>query len=69
MPAHEAVRPVHDRMPAIVLPDRFDARLDPATPVPDLLTPLPAELLDAVRVGPAVNRVANDGPECLAPAA
>jgi hypothetical protein len=30
---------------------------------------LPAELLEAVRVGPAVNRVTNDGPECLAPAA
>jgi putative SOS response-associated peptidase YedK len=59
-------------MPFIVLPDRFDAWLNPSTPAPDLLallTPLPAELLDAVRVGPAVNRVTNDGPECPAPAA
>jgi hypothetical protein len=55
-----------------VLPERFDAWLDPATPVPDLLallTPLPADLLESVRVGPAVNKVTNDGPECLAPAA
>jgi putative SOS response-associated peptidase YedK len=72
VPANETVRPVHDRMPAILTPDRFDAWLDPATPTPDLLalqTPLPADLLEAVRVGPAVNRVANDGPECLVPAA
>jgi putative SOS response-associated peptidase YedK len=72
VPANEAVRPVHDRMPAILTPDRFDSWLNPATPLPALLAlliPLPADLLEAVRVGPAVNRVANDGPECLTPAA
>jgi putative SOS response-associated peptidase YedK len=59
-------------MPAILTPDRFDPWLNPATPTADLLallTPLPADLLEGVRVGPAVNRVTNDGPECLTPAA
>jgi hypothetical protein len=34
-----------------------------------MLAPLPAELLEAVRVGPAVNKVTNDTLECVAPAA
>jgi putative SOS response-associated peptidase YedK len=34
-----------------------------------LLAPLPAEQFEVVRVGPAVNKVQNDTPECVAPAA
>jgi len=51
--------------------DQYDRWLDPSTPAAELLsmlTPLPADLLEAVRVGPAVNKMANDGPECLVPA-
>ena len=72
VPANGVVRPVHARMPAILLPGQFAAWLDPATraaALHALLAPLPAGVLEAVRVGPAVNRVANDGPECLTPAA
>jgi putative SOS response-associated peptidase YedK len=70
-----AVAPVkeyHDRMPLILPPDRWDAWLDPASKVADLmplLSPPPPGYLEAVRVGSAVNSPRNDGPECLAPAA
>jgi putative SOS response-associated peptidase YedK len=70
--AVEPVSAVHDRMPLILPPERWDAWLDPAATVPSLLpllAPPPAGLLEAVVVGPAVNRVANDGPACLAPVA
>lgn len=70
--AVEPVSDVHDRMPLILPPDRWDAWLDPAATVADLLpllAPPSAGLLEVVPVGPAVNKVANDGPECLAPAA
>jgi putative SOS response-associated peptidase YedK len=70
--AVEPVSAVHDRMPLILPPERWDAWLDPNSSVASLLpllAPPPAGLLEAVVVGPAVNRVANDGPECLAPAA
>jgi putative SOS response-associated peptidase YedK len=72
VPPNEVVRPFHDRMPAILLPGQYDLWLHGDTPTVELLralAPLPAEQLEEVRVGPAVNNVANDGPECLAPAA
>lgn len=55
-------------MPAILLPVQYDERLDPPTPVPELLgmgKTLPAEPLEAVKL----NKVADNGPECSAPAA
>jgi putative SOS response-associated peptidase YedK len=70
--ANDLVRPIHDRMPAILPPETWDRWLDTRTPVPELLgmlAPFPAELMDVVRVGQAVNRVANDSPECVTPAA
>ena len=70
--ANELVRQVHDRMPAIIRPDEYDAWLDPQTP-PDrllgMLRPYPASEMELVEVGPAVNRPGNDGPECQTPAA
>jgi putative SOS response-associated peptidase YedK len=68
----EPVRGVHDRMPMILPPDRWAAWLDPSAAVIDLLPLLapPVEgLLEAMRVGSAVNNVAIDGPECLTPVA
>jgi putative SOS response-associated peptidase YedK len=59
-------------MPLILPPETWDAWLDPASTVPDLLpllVPQPAGLLDVVRVGPAVNKAGTEGPECLTPAA
>jgi hypothetical protein len=36
--------------------------------LPSLLVPFPVDLLKEMKVGPAVNKVANDRPEYLAPA-
>lgn len=70
--AAAAVRPVHDRMPVVLPPDRWDRWLDPGTPpaeVAALLQPDPAADLEVVAVSPLVNSVRNDRPECLQPAA
>jgi putative SOS response-associated peptidase YedK len=70
--AVEPVSTIVGRMPLILPPDRWDAWLNPSARVADLiplLAPPPAGLLEAMKVGPAVNDVANDGPECLSPSA
>jgi putative SOS response-associated peptidase YedK len=66
--ANPRLRPIHDRMPAILPPAVWDLWLDPAVGDPALLQPLltaaPEERTLPVAVGAAVNRVENDGPEC-----
>ena len=70
VPANPRMREFHDRMPAIVMADDFDAWLaGTADEAIDLLQPAPEDYLAAVRVGPTVNKVKNDNPECIAPAA
>jgi len=63
------VRPIHDRMPAILAPEQCDLWLDPAEQTParlaPLLRPLPAEQLTAGRVSQRVNSIAHDDEECL----
>ncbi len=63
------VEPLHDRMPVIL--DRRDwaGWLDPdqTQVAPRLVAPFEAERMVAKPVSTAVNRVENDGPECLAP--
>jgi putative SOS response-associated peptidase YedK len=69
--ANDTLRPLHDRMPVVVAPDAFDLWLDPnADPkiAASLMTPAPDDLLEAVEVSSAVNRVANDDPALLTPA-
>jgi putative SOS response-associated peptidase YedK len=69
--ANDVVRAVHDRMPAILRPEDYARWLDPsfrdAAGLRHVLAPSPAWLMQAARVGPAVNNVARDGPECLEP--
>lgn len=51
--ANELVRPMNDRMPAIVQPEQYQLWLDPDTPVEQLqkmLVPFPAGLLQADEV-------------------
>lgn len=71
-PANELVRPLHDRMPAVINPEDFSRWLDPAvtdpTAVQGLLKPYPAERMEAYPVGPAVNSAAREGPACVEPA-
>lgn len=61
---------VHDRMPLILPPERWDAWLDPdSLGHPDLIRPS-LEAVAAVeirRVSPKVNSVRNNGPELLEP--
>lgn len=61
---------IHDRCPVIVEPRDFDGWLDPAAEARDaesLLRPPPDDLLKMVRIGNAVNKVANDGPQVQEP--
>ena len=71
VPANAAVRPIHDRMPAILPSEHFDAWLDVRavdTPfaVP-LLSPARDDLLEIVEVSRRLNNPRNDGPELLLP--
>jgi len=64
--ANELLKPLHDRMPAILPPDRFAAWLDPAERRPDhllpLLIPYPAEWMESWPVGDRVNSAKVDEP-------
>lgn len=68
--ASESVGGLHDRMPAVIEPDDFDAWLtnsgDEAAPPRDLLRPSAISFV-ITRVGMHVNAVRNDDPQCIAP--
>ncbi len=68
--ANATMAPIHHRCPIVLARDEHEAWLDPqASPadVARLMRPPPDDLLEAVRIGPAVNKVANDGPELQLP--
>jgi putative SOS response-associated peptidase YedK len=71
VPANELVRPLHDRMPAIVREGRFGAWLDPketrAEKLLPLLEPYPVERMEKWAVSERVNSAKVDEPELLAP--
>ncbi len=71
--ANRELARLHDRMPAIVPPDAFEAWLDcanvDAVTAAALCVPARDDLLEAYEVSPAVNRAENDGPDLLAPLA
>ena len=62
---------IHDRMPLMLTPDRYDAWLDPANHDRDqllgLLQPAAPGLLEAYPVSTLVSRVDNNGPELVEP--
>ena len=62
--ANAAVTPVHDRMPVIVPPDRFEPWLA-GEDVP--LGPFPPESMAIRPVSTHVNKAANDDPRCIEP--
>lgn len=71
--ANAATLAVHDRMPVILEPKDFSAWLG-CDEVSDqkaaaLLKPAADDALEFFEIGPAVNKVANDGPELQEPAA
>jgi putative SOS response-associated peptidase YedK len=71
--AEDSVGHIHDRMPLLVEPARYDAWLDPAHGDVDdlkrLLVPAAPGRLEAYPVSTAVNNVRNNGPELLDPLA
>ena len=65
VPANELVRPLHDRMPAVLAPDQFAAWLDPHARPADLLPllrPYPVERMEAWPVSDRVNSVQVEEP-------
>jgi putative SOS response-associated peptidase YedK len=71
--ANDVVRPLHDRMPAILAPRDYARWLDPVCSDPavlqKMLRPYPAALMTTVPVSTFVNNAQNEGVECLAIAA
>jgi len=71
--ANRALSHLHDRMPAVVLPDAFDfwlncRKVDGDTAAA-LIAPVRDDFFEAYPVSPAVNHVANDTAELIAPVA
>ncbi|ADZ71742.1 SOS response-associated peptidase [Polymorphum gilvum] len=70
--ANRTMGAIHHRMPAILMPDAFDAWLDTAAvqvgQARALLRPAPDDYLEAVPVSARVNSVANDDPGLQQPA-
>jgi putative SOS response-associated peptidase YedK len=64
---NELVRPVHNRMPAILRAEDeeqwLDASRTPFVKAKSVLKPYPEELMDAHDVSPIVNSAKYDGPE------
>jgi putative SOS response-associated peptidase YedK len=68
---NELVRPIHNRMPAILRPDDEEQWLDVHrtffAKAHSLLRPYPDELMAAHDVSTVVNSARYDGPECVQP--
>lgn len=69
--ANELLQPIHDRMPVILEPVKYDTWLDPqnhdGSAPAGLLMPYSAEKLEAYPVNRRVNSPTNDDSECIAP--
>ncbi|MFN2530119.1 MAG: SOS response-associated peptidase [Pyrinomonadaceae bacterium] len=62
--ANELLNPIHDRMPVIVKPEKYDLWLDRQTSVTELqklLCPFPAEEMNSYPVSSGVNRAGAEG--------
>ncbi len=66
--ANELLRPIHDRMPIIRVPEDHERWLDPAAADGrELLKPCPPEWLEADPVGTRVNSPQNNDSSLLDP--
>jgi putative SOS response-associated peptidase YedK len=63
------VKPIHDRMPAIVQPKDYERWLNPAEVEPAELTgilgPYPSDQMEAYPVSARVNKPDHDSPDCV----
>jgi putative SOS response-associated peptidase YedK len=71
-PPNALVKPIHDRMPAI-LPKKLeslwlDESVSDQTVLLNVLAPYPADEMESFTVSSLVNSVKNDSPECIQPA-
>jgi len=70
-PANATIRELHDRMPAMLLPEEFDFWLNPSNSDPDslrdLLRPWPEDAITFYRVGTEVNNARNSGAHLIEP--
>jgi putative SOS response-associated peptidase YedK len=68
---NELVRPVHNRMPVILLPEDEEQWLDTSrasyAKAKSVLKPYPNELMEVHDVSTIVNSAKYDGPECIQP--
>jgi len=71
VPANGTLSALHDRMPAILLPEHFDAWLDTrgfsAEMAAEMLRPAPDALLEHITVDPRLNNVRNEGADLIKP--
>jgi putative SOS response-associated peptidase YedK len=71
MPANATLSAIHDRMPAIILPEDFDSWLNTATgdkaDAMKPLRPVPESFFECVPVSDRVNRVVNDDARLVEP--
>jgi putative SOS response-associated peptidase YedK len=69
--ANEQMRPIHDHMPVILLPEDYAAWLDPGVTDPGLVRELaggyPADRMEAYPVGRAVGNPRSQGPGLVEP--
>lgn len=69
--ANKPMKELHDRMPALLLPEEFDPWLDPSNhdtdALQDLIRPWPDDDIDFYRVNDEVGNVRNNRPELLEP--
>jgi hypothetical protein len=73
MPANEVMKPLHERMPAIIVPAHYDLWLDSrVTDKDEIMTYLnsaPSSQLMTYPISPWVNSPKHDNERCLEPAA
>jgi putative SOS response-associated peptidase YedK len=71
--SNATMAPIHDRMPVILKPGDFDVWLDcrpgSAQHIQELLQPAPDDLLETIRIDPAINHVRAEGLELQRPLA
>ena len=69
--ANKTMEDLHDRMPAMLLPEEFDFWLDPnnsdLSALKDLLRPWPDDAMTIYRVGVEVNNARNNGARLIEP--
>jgi putative SOS response-associated peptidase YedK len=70
-PSNDLLQPIHDRMPVILTPDRWETWLDPTLHDPDalqaLLVPADPTLMERYTVSPRVNATTDDDPGLVEP--